>query len=63
MVAKATTSQNFAVRLQSKCHPFSWYTQENNINLIAPKPKKEEKKPRKDEIKKAKTKDLPNRIF
>ena len=61
MVAKATTSQNFAVGLQSKCRPFSWYTREINTNLVAPEPTKDEKKPRKEETKKAKTKDLSNK--
>jgi glycoprotein-N-acetylgalactosamine 3-beta-galactosyltransferase len=48
MVAHAKTSQNFAVGLQSKCRPFSWYAREINTNLIAPEPKKEEEKPREE---------------
>jgi glycoprotein-N-acetylgalactosamine 3-beta-galactosyltransferase len=52
MLAHAKTSQNFAVGLQSKCRPFSWYAREINTNLVAPEPKKEEEKPKDKEVKK-----------
>ena len=40
MMSDARASQNFAVGLQSKCRPFSWYAREINTDLVMPVHKK-----------------------